>query len=167
MPVATIPLNALRVPAGKIAVTLDMAGFDPCSIVIAATDLERVVAGVDAMARKTIGPRRAVRTHVLMRESVVLAMRGGSSEDKKGMLMTLLWLALNHPHHGDQLRAAMSEALRRDGKTHLSVTVDPSRTWTFALAEKFVDMTPVMAVLPENTPVSLSIGAAVPDRRMQ
>ena len=167
MPTATIPLNALRVPAGKIAVTLDMAGFDPCSIVVAATDLEKIVAGVDAMARDTIGPRRVVRTHVLMRESVVLAMREGGNDDRQGRLMTLLWLALNHPHHGDQLRAAVSEALRRDGKTHLSVTVDPRGTWSFALAEKFVDTTPFIAVLPEDMPVSLSVGETPPDRRIQ
>ncbi len=143
MPTATIPLNALRVPAGKAAVTLDMAGFDPCSIVVAATDLERVVAGADATDRGTIGPRHAVRTHVLMREAVVLAMREGSNDGKKAMLMTPLWLALNHPHRGDQLRTAMSEALRRDGKTHLSVTVDPGRTWSFALAAMLFTLRPL------------------------
>lgn len=167
MPVATVPLNALRVPAGKIAVTLDMAGFDPCSIVVAASDLDKVVSGIDKMVRSTIGPRHAAQTHVLVRRSVGAALQGGDNDDKKGMMMTLLWLALNHPHHADRMRAGMSESLRRDGKVHLSVTVDPGRTWSFALADKFIDMTPIIAALPENTPVSFSIGEATPTRPVQ
>lgn len=119
------------------------------------------------MVRRTVGPRRAERTHVIVRRSVDPTMRAGGDDDKKGTMTTLLWLALNHPHHGDRMRAGMSEALRRDGKGHLSVTVDPGRTWSFALADKFVDVTPVIAALPENTPVSLSIGEALPDRQMQ
>jgi hypothetical protein len=116
MPVATIPLNALRVPTGKIAVTLDMAGFDPCGVVVAAPDLDKLVGATDKMVRSTISPEHAVQTHVLVRRSVGAASRSGDNDAKKGMMTTLLWLALNHPHHADQMRAAMFEALRRDGK---------------------------------------------------
>lgn len=167
MPVATIPLNALRVPTGKIAVTLDMAGFDPCSVLVVASDLDKLVSEMNKMVRGTIGPKHAVQTHVLVRRSVGAAFQSGDNGAKKNMMLALLWLALNHPHHADQMRAAMSESLRRDGKAHLSVTVDAGGTWAFGLADKFIDASPVIAALPEDVPVSLSIGKATPTRPMQ
>lgn len=167
MPVATISLSALRVPTGRIAVTLDVAGFDPCSVVVAASDPDKLVGEMNKMVCSTIGPRHAVQTHVLVRRSVEAAFQSGDNDAKKNMMLTLLWLALNHPHHADQMRAAMSEALRRDGKAHLSVTVDAGGTWAFGLVDKFIDASPVIAALPEDTPVSLSIGKVMPTRPMQ
>ena len=98
---------------------------------VAAFDLDKIVKETDKLVRNTIGPRHAVQTHVLVRRSIGAAFQGGDDNDKKTMMMTLLWLALNHPHHADQMRAAMSEALRRDSKAHLSVTVDAGGTWAF------------------------------------
>ena len=108
-----------------------------------------------------------MQTHALVRRSIGAAFQGGDDNDKKTMMMTLLWLALNHPHHADQIRAAMSEALRRDSKAHLSVTVDAGGTWAFGLVDNFIDAAPLIAALPENTPVSLSIGKVPPARPMQ
>lgn len=154
-------------PTGKIAVTLDMAGFDPWSVVVAASDLDKLVSEMNKMVHSTTGPGHAVQTHVLVRRSVGAAFQSGDNDAKKDMMLTLLWLALNHPHHADQMRAAMSEALRRDGKAHLSVTVDGGGTWVFGLADKFIDASPIIAALPENTPVSLSVGKEMPARPMQ
>lgn len=104
---------------------------------------------------------------MLVRRSVGAAFQNADDDAKKGMVTTLLWLALNHPHHADQMRAAMSEALRRDGKAHLPVTVDAGGTWAFGLADKFIDASPVIAALPEDVPVSLSIGKVTPTRPVQ
>ena len=44
----------------------------------------------------------------------------------------------------------MSQALRKMGKAHLSVTVDARRTWSLTLAERRVDMASVLDAIPPD-----------------
>jgi hypothetical protein len=68
MPVATIPLVALRVAEGKLAVTFDDAGCDPRSVILNVSDLERVMSEVDRHVRTSFGrARHDEGTHVLAR----------------------------------------------------------------------------------------------------
>jgi hypothetical protein len=66
MPAACIPLSALRVPEGKLALTLDIAGLTPISAIIAVGEIERLVAEVD----RRIRPRHDVKTHIFVRRGV-------------------------------------------------------------------------------------------------
>jgi hypothetical protein len=113
------------------------------------------------------GSRTSKKSHVLVRRSVDLAMREGNEEAKRGALISVLWLALNHPHHAEQVRAGMSQALRERGKVHLSVTVDARPTWGFTIAERWVDMTPVLDAIPPDQHISLAYGEPAPTERLQ
>jgi hypothetical protein len=83
-------------------------------------------------------------------------MRQGNDRLKEGVILPVLWLALNHPHHGDHSRQKISQALRSAGKAHLTVTVDATKVWAFALAERFVDMSRVLEALPHDEHFSLT-----------
>jgi hypothetical protein len=166
MPAARIPLSALRVPEGKLALTLDISGLDPISAIIAVGEIERLVAEVDRRIRP-FGSRHDVKTHVFVRRGIDQAMRHGDDKLKEGVMLRVLWLALNHPHHGDHLRQKISQALRQDGKAHLTVTVDATKVWAFALAEKYVDMSQVLEALPHDEHFSLAFDKPTSEQPLQ
>jgi hypothetical protein len=157
MLIATIPLSALKVPAGKVCISADIAGADLLSVICPAADIEKHVRAADEVIRTEFGPRHAHRTHVLVREWVVHHIANGTEEDRRGAMATLWWLALNHPDFSNGLRAGVSEALRVEGKAHVSITVDHRQTWAFGLADKFVSAAPIMALLPEDMPLSIEV----------
>jgi hypothetical protein len=167
MPVARIPLSALRVPDGKVGLTLAIDGLSPTSLVLEVGSLETIVSDVDATVRGVGGSRTSEQSHVLVRRSVDLAMREGDDVAKRGAMISVLWLALNHPHHAERVRGGMSQALRKMGKVHLSVTVDARRTWGFTVAERWVDMTSVLDAIPPDQHFSLAYGEPSPAERLQ
>jgi hypothetical protein len=167
MPVARIPLSALRVPDGKVAVTLSIHGLDAMSLVVDVGKVETIVADVDASVRAIGGSRTSEKSHVLVRRAVDLAMREGDELGKQGAMLSVLWLALNHPHHAEQVRAGMSQALRERGRVHLSVTVDARQTWAFSLADRWVDMTSVLEAIPEDQHISLAYGEPSREKSLQ
>lgn len=89
------------------------------------------------------------------------------AEVKQGAMLAVLWLALNHPHHAELMRRGVSTALREKGYAHISVMADRRRSWSFALAERWVDMTALLAAVPPDAEISLGheSGADAPPLR--
>lgn len=163
MPLARIPLSALRVPDGKIALTLDLHGPDPMSIVLDAVSLEGVLSLLDEEIWEAGGRRNDRRTHVILREAVALAM-AEDDDSRMGAVTHVLWLALNHPDHADAIRAKVSDALREKGRCHLSVTVDARQNWAFAIADRWIDMSRAMAAVPDGLRVSFARDGQPPQK---
>lgn len=160
MPIATIPLTALRVADGKLAVTLDDIGHDPRSIVVEVVDMEKLMEGLDCQVLRTFGgSRQEVRTHVLVRRAAREMLRLDDPDATRAALLSVLWLALNHPMAADQFRIALSEKLRTAGRAHLTAAVDTRLTWSFTIAERWIDLHPLMDGVPSGIALSIS-----PDR---
>jgi hypothetical protein len=157
MPVARIPLSALRVADGKIAITLSIHDLDPVSLLVEPQDVEKIVSGVDISVREDGGSRSSEKTHVLVRQAVDLAMHENDVTAQRGAMLSVLWLARNHPHHSEEVRAGMSQALRAEGRAHLSVAVDARRSWGFALASRWVDLSTLLSAIPPGQEVSACV----------
>ncbi len=63
MPVARIPLSALRVPDGKVGVTLAIRGLDPMSLVVEVERVEAIVGDVDGSSRSSETSHVFVQAH--------------------------------------------------------------------------------------------------------
>jgi hypothetical protein len=160
----SIPLSAFRVPDGKLALTLALAGYDPFSITVPVERLENVLHGAETLLGLSAKQRLDREAHIRVRQQIHSAMRNPPAdaaeftELRQALGILAFWLTLNHPTSSGQMRRAVAEELRKSGKAHVSVTVDEKRTWAFALAPEFVDVRGVtLAADFPDEPVSVSI----------
>ena len=77
------------------------------------------------------------------------ARRQGDDGAMAGIGPACLWLAFNHPQTGALMRERVSDALRREGKAHLTLTVAGERL-CLALGPQFVDAVPLMEAMPAD-----------------
>lgn len=125
MVMAGIPLSAVRVPDGKVAVALDLHGtagiytgiFEAVELTAALRNLEQAL---DIPAEH----RQCTRSHVRLRSFSREGMIEEGEEILKASVALGAWLALKHPENAETVGAAVSASLREMGKAHLTVTSD-------------------------------------------
>lgn len=81
---ARIPFGVLRVPEGKIAASLDIAGVDRVTVIFRADNLDRILKTFEINFSLKPSRRHDVKTHVLLRRAVVEVVSGGEPETVKG-----------------------------------------------------------------------------------
>jgi hypothetical protein len=141
------PVEDFRAPVGTIAITLDVEGAAPSSCVIDASQLVDVmdrlhdlVSGLDYYA----GVRFIAREFLKAKQS-------GDDSAFEWLGIVTLWSALHHPKQGSDMRKAVSEALRSDGKAHITWCFSPTKGLAMALAERFIDLAGLATHAPDNT----------------
>jgi len=117
-------------PGGTVAITIDVEGVSPSTLMFDATKVAEIEARAKEMAAG-LSYRPAVRVFAKMFAD---AMRGNNKDDSEltAIGIGILWTAFNHPESGDQMRRRVSEALRKNGKAH--ITWHFSMGWQFPLA---------------------------------
>jgi hypothetical protein len=136
-----------RVPAGRLALTLDIEGVNPSTCIMDPAAVPAVLELVDReMTRLRIPYGSAVAGLAAEFRS---ARRQGDDGAMAGIGPACLWLAFNHPQTGALMRERVSDALRREGKAHLTLTVAGERL-CLALGPQFVDAVPLMEAMPAD-----------------
>jgi hypothetical protein len=133
-PDALTPVEAYRVPPGRVGLTFDLAGRDPSTISIDATALVGVLDRVGALVA---GKTYEQVIHLL--GAVIEAADAGNGDAWNAGLIGF-WLATHHPHGGAEMAARLSDAIALDGRAHITMHAGRDRGVAFALGGQFVDL---------------------------
>jgi hypothetical protein len=139
-----------RAPEGTIAITLDVQGVAPSTCIV---DAARVVDVIAEVNRLTAGMDyyRVVR---FVGSQFLKAKQTGDDAAFKWIGLACLWTALHHPKVGADLRKAISDGLRKDGKAHISWRFSPTTGLAMPLSEKFVDLEGLAALAPQDSVIA-------------
>lgn len=154
----SVPLSDFRVPDGQIAITLDLHGMDhPVSVQFGVDLIESGLQKTEQSLKLKPSDRRSPSVHVNLRNSIQAGLQSGADDQAvQGVGFVALWLALNHPRSSDEMRRKVSEELRKSGRAHITITSDEKKTWGFALAPAYVDLSQAMsAVRPGDDGVTI------------
>lgn len=69
---------------------------------------------------------------------------------------------LNHPSNGNEMRQAVSEALKAQGKAQLTITADARGMWAFAISERPAEMSGLMSAFPIGSAGVVVVGGDEP-----
>lgn len=107
------------------------------------------MADVEASVKRqvTTGYRPLIRT---LAKEFLEARRASDDHLLKGIGLTALWTALNHPEAGAAMRRQIADVLRRDGKAHITWRYSPHHGFAVALAPQFVDLETIATQAPQN-----------------
>ena len=141
------PAEDFRAPVGTVAVTLDVQGAGPSTCIIDAANL---VDAISELNRRLAGLDYHASVRFVASEFLKAKARG-DDDTLSSVGLLCLWTALHHPKQGAAMRDAVSEALRRDGKTHITWQYSPTTGLAMALSEKFVDLEKIAAIAPKDT----------------
>jgi hypothetical protein len=158
---APIPAAEFVVPAGLVAITIDAEGCDPSTVMFDTTQVTDIAEACTRLGAGQVNYYGLVR---MLARDFVRARKGGNDARLNDIGIGILWTALNHPAAGERMRRAVSTALRRDGKAHI--------TWYFGrhglglgLAEGFVDMDQLGEHAPKDAVVVYTGRDAIDDER--
>jgi hypothetical protein len=159
---AEVPAGQLEVPPGLLGITIDVEGVAPSTVMF---DMGRVTE-IEAEAA-TLARRHGIKYYAVVRalaEQFGQVRRRGDDRGLTGIGIGILWTCFNHPTTGERMRRAVSTALRRDGKAHI--------TWYFgehglgvSLAKGFVDMEQLGEHAPKDAVVVYTARDAIDDER--
>jgi hypothetical protein len=141
------PVEDFRAPVGTIAITLDVHGAAPSTCMIDAAKLVDVMNKIEQFTAP-LDYHQIVR---FVGSELLRAKQAGDNKASEWIGLLCLWTALHHPKLGSEMRDAVSAALRRDGKAHISWQYSPATGLAMALAEKFVDLEGIAAAAPDDT----------------
>jgi hypothetical protein len=146
---AGMPVEDFRVAVGMVGLTLDLHGVAPVSIQVETAKLDEVLVGCERSLKLSSHTRHDVKTHVRIRRLIIQGLQQAKStgDDRAmtGIGMAGLWCALNHPTGHENIRRQVSEALRRTGKAHITMSCDALKNFAFAVGDKFVELGDVLA----------------------
>jgi hypothetical protein len=131
-------------PAGTVAITLDVQGWLSTVLI----DASKVV---DIDGKLTAGMMRldySVIVRTVAHEFVEIR-KSGDDTRLTGVGLGALWTALHHPASGERMRRAISAALRKNGKAHISWHCGPHGL-AMSLSKGYVDQEPLMKAAPRD-----------------
>jgi hypothetical protein len=127
------PVEDFRVPDGKFAITVEVDGADPSTVIF---DADMVGDLASEMARLKNAPPYHQAVAGIGKEFLKARRDGG---DLTGIGVGILWSALYHPKHGERMRVTVSRSLRDQGKVHVTWSLS-AKGLGLAVADQFVDM---------------------------
>ncbi len=142
------PVERFRVPAGCIALTLDVEGVHPSTCIMDPAELPAALERVEP-ALRPVPYATAVRGVAAEFRS---ARKTGRDKSLTGIGLAGMWLAFHHPEAGATMRERVSDALRREGKAHVTMAVRAAGL-VLALAPQFVETEGLAEALPDNASV--------------
>jgi hypothetical protein len=141
------PVEEFRVSDGKLAITVDVQGDAPSTLIFDADKIADLAAAVERLGDKP--PYHALVRH--LGRSFVARRRNG--QDMTDLGGGILWTALYHPQHGSNMRIAVSRALRDMGKAHITWSLS-DKGFGLALGATFLDFDNILAVAPKDVSFS-------------
>jgi hypothetical protein len=122
-----------HVPAGHLAVTVDLAPMPPSTVAIEAAKLDDVLNSLD-LAFVGVSYHRVLamfsRDFRKLKHSKVMP----------GLALVPFWLALRYPTGAEAVKLAVSDELRRTGSAHITVHTGVECGVAIAVAAGFVDL---------------------------
>lgn len=141
------PVEDFRVPGGKVAITVDVQGEDPSTVMFDADKIADMMKGVEqVIGRSSYYPM----VRGLAAEFAACKRKGA---DITGVGIGILWSALYHPRSGKEMREGVSRDLREKGRAHITWQVTDDGL-AMSLADQFVDMGNLVAAAPGPFTVS-------------
>jgi hypothetical protein len=139
------PVEAFRVPDGCVALTFDVEGVAPSTCIMDPTNLSVTLEAMDGLMR--------AKSYVSMVRGVAAEFRAAKRTGRDKSLSSLglmgLWLAFNHPNSGEVMRERVSDALRREGKAHITMSFGAAGL-CFALGSRFMDARRLIEAAPPD-----------------
>jgi len=145
-----IDVFTFRAPPGTVALTIDVRGTPPSSIVI---DAAKLVDATTDVARRGLNYYKAVP---FIARQFVRARRRRDDKMLQSVGQLAFWSALHHPKAGTEMRAAVSDALRRGERAHITWNYSKRYGLVMALASAFVDLDAVSEKMPKDRIVMLA-----------
>jgi hypothetical protein len=126
------------VPDGMVAITLDIEHHGPSTLMLSARCLNDFV---DMAAAELIN-----RTYISVIREIALGfplVRGRDEGKSEALAIMALWSVFNHPQGGRTARKAVADALRQDGKAHITWRIG-STGLAISVAEAFFPLASVI-----------------------
>lgn len=139
------PVESYRVPPGRFAITIDIAGHNPSTVSLEAEKITELMRRAHALWPKTMSFPTLVNG---------LAERFADDPDNAGAAIGIATTALYHPQQGAAIRQAVSQALAVNGKAHLTWNYNPRHGLAMAVGEHFVDLDKPLAAATEPVVVA-------------
>lgn len=133
-------------PVGTVAITIDVEGIAPTTLMFDATKVAEIEAKAKELAAG-LSYRPAVGNFAKM---FVDARKQQDDRELTAIGIGILWSAFNHPQSGDQMRRRVSAALRKDGKAHITWHFSLRHGLAISLGEGFVDLEQIIAKAPKD-----------------
>ena len=145
----TIPVEDFVVPEGIVAITLDVSGANPVTCQIKANQFTDLMTKVDKISQG-----RDYHDTARMNAAAFLEAKRNNDDDVLTSVgVVAAWTALNHPQSGEAMRQKLSDALRREGKAHISWHVSPKGLF-IGLGERFLDLEPIAKKAPKDAVIT-------------
>jgi hypothetical protein len=135
-----VPVEDFTAQPGEFALTVDVEGAKPESMVVPWPDVHRLLAVMPqpAAGGNALETHRASRRHLV--ERLPRVQPGGAEEDEaelRTLMLLAMWTVFEHPAH--EVHRAVSDSIRRTGKAHVTASAYGGN-FAVALADKFVDL---------------------------
>jgi hypothetical protein len=146
------------VPPGVLAVTLDVTGAPPVSLLV---DPEKLTALMDQIggAAGKLSYRRLVEQ---LARAFVQATAARADDDLVWIGLAICWTAMSHPAAGAAMRTAVSARLGTAGRAHIIWKFSPGGL-AIAVADHFVSLDAAIAMArPDRVSVFQAPAAAGP-----
>jgi len=140
-------VEEFRAPEGIIAITIDVQGASPSTLLI---EEAKLVDLIDEVARyaANLDYRQLVR---FIAREFARARRSNDELRFRGMGAAVVWSVLNHPDLGEVMRKGVADALRRDGRAHITWRYSPALGVAMAVSDRCVDLGDISAGAPKDT----------------
>jgi hypothetical protein len=124
-----------RVPAGHCALTIDLAGLTPTTLLVEEGKLTAYVEGVD---RVLASMSYVEFLHLFIAQ--FRAAKEAADDEAVCAALTGWWLVLRHPALGADMANATSDMMARGEPVHATVHIGTTGGLTFALGAQFIDL---------------------------
>ncbi len=143
--------EAFSMSDGMVAITLDIDGYDPSTLMLSVRCLNDFV---DIAAAELIN-----RPYISVIREIALGfplVRGRDERKCEALAIMALWSVFNHPQGGRTARKAVADVLRQDRKAHITWRIG-STGLAISVAEAFF---PLASVIDAQAKVGHSVVVA-------
>jgi hypothetical protein len=144
------PVEDFVAPVGTVSITFDIVGTAPSTCMIDASQITGLMASVTKL---TTG----ISYHSLVRRiagEFLNAKQTGNDQPLSWIGIAGVWTAMHHPKTGDAIKLKVADALRRDGKAHITWHFNPAAGLGIAIADGFIDLEALIKEAPTDTVVA-------------
>jgi hypothetical protein len=131
-------IEDFRVPAGKLAITVDIDDTAPSTVLFDATKIAEIL---NEAARHFAGDDYYKIVRMSMRAFLKIRRQKG---DLTGVGIAILWSVFHHPTTGADTRQIVSRRLREGGKVHITWKFSSTYGLGITVADQFVDLDDIL-----------------------
>jgi hypothetical protein len=124
--------------------------------VVATRDIDTWLGEIEEVFELSDSSRNDVCVHVRLRLALRAGIQADDPEVRQRSAALGLWLALNNPSGAEQMRGAVSDALRSRGRAQIVVGSTARGIWGFATSERPFELGSTIPDLPAGLALKLS-----------